>query len=130
MIYLQNNSNLQRIKLPIVFSEAVSDFGQSKFLLFSDVNRCKALEYMLPNADFNNDYNADFAIIVQPIVSASGQFYILDILTGGTPQVGEYSYALVSENKGVLSKGIAIVGEYHSEPTDYEITKEYTQYEG
>lgn len=130
MIYLKDNLLPQEIDVPVVFADRVSGLGQCRILLFSNVNRVKSFDYYLPYNDFNNDYNADFAIVAQPLVSASRNYYTIGFSFENVPQVGEYSYVLMSENKGILSKGLCIVGEYHSERTEYEITKEYKQYEG
>lgn len=128
MIYLQNNTNYQTITLPVVRSVVPTAAETVKFLLFSTVNRVQEVEHLLRKGDFNNDFNADFAIVAEPIMSDSGQFYTFTFGFESVPQVGEYEYAFAGQNSGILGRGVAIVGDYHSPRTEYGNTKEYKQY--
>lgn len=128
MIYLQHSTNFQQITLPVTESIPLAGIGQVKFLLYSSVNRKTSVEYELSQGDFNTDYNADFAIVAEPLFSESGRFYKFTIGFDSLPAVGEYEYALASTTK-VLARGLAIVGDYHRAATTYNDKIEYKQYE-
>lgn len=128
MIYLANNTNFQQITLPVVENISIVGIGLVKFLLFSSVNRKNEIEHSLTQGDFNNDYNADFAVVAEPLFSESGQFYKFTFGFDAVPPIGEYEYTLIAQNGSVLGRGIAIVGNYHTTHTEYGNTKEYKQY--
>lgn len=79
-------------------------------------------------ADFNNDYSSDYAIMRES-ATREDIYYVISINLPCLLQLGEYEYALLTEDNKKIATGLAIIGEYKSNNNQYNYEQEYRQYE-
>lgn len=129
MIYIENSTERQGIYVPVSYKNPEGDIEHYRFLLFNTVNLAKSVDEILRTADFNNDFNADFALEAEPIVSKGGQYYFFTIELPENMVTGTYEYALM-HGYALLSRGVAMVGEFKNNDSQYHKDIEYEQYIG
>lgn len=129
MIYLQNTTEAQDIILPVSYADIEPD-AEHLFFLYNTVNLKKSFEQivaMLGEGDFNEDFNIDFLISADPVLSLSGQYYKFPVVFDNPLTEGTYEYAFIAGGR-VLSKGVAMVGDFDNHDEQYNKTIEYEQY--
>lgn len=131
MIYLQNTTDIQRIRIPADGAKLTGDVTLS---LVNVINRGDGVtstfdpQIYLVDADGQYVHDADGQqIVVQGPEDRTLLFYVCDVeLPDGMPD-GEYEYTVTVGDVRV-SIGLAYVGEPAPVVQNYENTVEYEQY--
>lgn len=128
MIYIRNIPERQGIYIPVSYKDPAGS-ELYHFLLYNTINLTKSVDEILRTADFNNDFNADFAIYPEPILSEGGLFYFFTFELPDDMVAGTYEYIL-KHGDSILSRGVAMVGEFQNQDGQYHKDIEYEQYTG
>lgn len=128
MIYIRNIPERQGIYIPVSYKDPAGS-ELYHFLLYNTINLTKSVDEILRTADFNNDFNADFAVYPEPILSAGGLFYFFTFELPDDMVEGTYEYILM-HGDSILSRGVAMVGEFQNQDSQYHKDIEYEQYTG
>lgn len=107
MIYLSHTTTPQQVLIP----KNIPTSAGVVFVLISTITLNKVYEVTTADA---NTYKG---------------YYTIGVELPNTIAEGEYSYLLRATNGNTLSQGLAIVGDYDVEHTEYNKTIEYKQYE-
>lgn len=128
MIYIENTTDLQRMRIPVSVADTNALGATYRFILYNTINLSRPLEeYVRTGGDFNNDFSLDFAISGDLRLSDGGSFYLFDLGLYETLPTGSYEYAFIGGEK-ILSKGVAMVGEIKNNDEQYNKEIQYEQY--
>lgn len=131
MIYLQNTTEVQRIRIPADGTKRTGDLALS---LVNVINRGEAVQsifdpriYLVDaNGNYVHDQEGNQVIVVGP-EDRTRLYYVVDVeLPGGMPN-GEYEYTVTAGGERV-SIGLAYVGEFAADVQEYIKPVEYEQY--
>lgn len=131
MIYIENTLNEQEILIPVSVIDSNPE-GEHHCMLYNTINLSCPLEQIIPAVqlgDFNDDFNIDFLIDTIPILSDGGQYYRIPLVMSQLITEGTHEYVLFNGTT-ILSRGIAMVGEFKNQDSQYHKDIEYEQYTG
>lgn len=128
MIYIPITSD--EIPLYIPKSQNAPEGGEYSFRMYNTTNRHFTVDQIFDNGDFNEDFNADFAIgMADVLVSEGGKYFSFLMSFDTNMPVGDYEY-FFAKNGVLLSHGVARFGEFKRENEQYIKDVKYEQYNG
>lgn len=127
MIYIVNTPERQGIYVPVSYRDITDDGELYHFMLWNTINLTMSVDEILRTTDFNNDFNADFAISPEPLLSEGGLYYFFTIELPEDMVTGTYEYVLL-HGQTLLSRGVAMVGVFGNDDYQYHKEIEYEQY--